>query len=74
MLMTFLNNSSVIVSTNHKCTLKFWRVACAEGSYGVDCNLTCGHCLDVNQCSNINGTCLNGCDAGYQGDLCNNGE
>lgn len=34
------------------------------------CNETCGHCRDLNQCSNVNGTCLTGCDAGYQGDLC----
>lgn len=43
---------------------------CDVGSYGYDCNETCGHCRDVSQCSNINGTCLTGCDAGYQGDTC----
>lgn len=26
--------------------------------------------LDINQCSNVNGTCLTGCYAGYQGHLC----
>ncbi|XP_052693255.1 multiple epidermal growth factor-like domains protein 10 isoform X1 [Crassostrea angulata] len=45
-------------------------LACDRGLYGSECNETCGHCRDVNQCSNINGTCLTGCDAGYLGDLC----
>lgn len=43
---------------------------CKEGSYGVDCGNKCGHCRDVNQCLHNNGTCLTGCDAGYQGTLC----
>lgn len=43
---------------------------CDGGSYGNECNETCGNCSDVNQCSHINGTCLTGCYAGYKGDLC----
>lgn len=56
--VTFVLNDNLIVS------------ACAGGSYGVECNKTCGHCRDINQCYHINGTCLTGCDAGYQGNLC----
>lgn len=44
--------------------------ACDEGSFGDNCSETCGYCRGVNQCSNINGTCLTGCSAGYQGHLC----
>lgn len=40
------------------------------GSYGVDCNETCGHCREVYQCSKSNGICLYGCDPGYQGAMC----
>uniref|UniRef100_K1QME5 Multiple epidermal growth factor-like domains 10 n=1 Tax=Magallana gigas TaxID=29159 RepID=K1QME5_MAGGI len=43
---------------------------CDKGSYGLECNGTCGYCRDINQCSNVNGTCLTGCEAGYEGDLC----
>lgn len=43
---------------------------CNIGSYGIDCEDSCGLCRDVNQCSHINGTCLTGCDAGYQGTMC----
>lgn len=43
---------------------------CESGFYGFECNGTCGHCLDINQCSIINGTCLTGCDPGYEGSLC----
>lgn len=42
--------------------------------YGDGCNKTCGHCRDVKQCSNIDGTCLTGCSAGYQGEMCNAGK
>lgn len=44
--------------------------ACDGGAYGYDCRETCGHCRDVEQCYNINGTCLTGCEPDYQGDLC----
>lgn len=43
---------------------------CDKGSYGIECNEICGQCRDVNECSNINGTCFNGCGAGFNGDLC----
>lgn len=44
--------------------------ACDKGSFGDNCSETCGHCRDKDKCSNINGKCLTGCDAGHQGDLC----
>lgn len=45
-------------------------IACDIESFGADCVETCGHCADIGQCSPINGTCLTGCDSGFQGDLC----
>lgn len=47
----------------------FLTKACDKGLFGDNCSETCGHCRD-NKCSNFNGTCITGCDAGYQGDLC----
>lgn len=47
---------------------------CERGFYGIECSETCGHCGDVSQCSNVNGTCLSGCDAGFKGDLCKTGK
>lgn len=44
---------------------------CDTGWYGEDCKEACGQCRDLDQCSNINGTCLIGCRAGFQGDFCN---
>lgn len=44
--------------------------ACDNGYYGNECNNTCGYCLDLSDCFHINGTCLNGCESGYIGDLC----
>lgn len=47
-----------------------WLLGCKTGSFGFDCNETCGHCNEVNQCSKIDGICYTGCKAGFQGDLC----
>lgn len=48
----------------------YFQKACNTGSFGVECKETCGNCRDVSQCSRINGTCLTGCEAGYQGNTC----
>lgn len=45
-------------------------VECDRGWYGIGCNETRGHCRNESQCSNVNGTCLLGCDAGFKGDRC----
>lgn len=41
--------------------------------YGQNCRTPCGHCLDSEQCHPINGMCVNGCDNGYQGLYCTEG-
>lgn len=43
---------------------------CDIGTYGNECNNTCGHCINEDDCFYTNGTCLNGCDSGYLGALC----
>ena len=48
----------------------YFFTACVVGTYGNNCNNTCGNCLNVNDCFHTNGTCLTGCDPGYTGDLC----
>ena len=45
-------------------------IECDKGSFGIDCNETCGYCYEANHCFHTNGTCLSGCIAGFQGDLC----
>lgn len=49
-------------------------IECNRGSYGFECNETCGHCRDVNKCLIGNGSCLTGCDAGFKGDVCKTGK
>lgn len=34
-------------------------------------NHDCGHCLKQTNCNNVDGTCNNGCEAGYHGRYCN---
>lgn len=38
--------------------------------YGTNCTEKCGSCLNVEQCHHINGTCMNGCDRGFYGSYC----
>lgn len=56
--------------TGYYCNKRDDISVCRKGSYGINCNETCGHCQDINQCSHINGTCLTGCESGFQGDFC----
>ena len=45
-------------------------IACAGGTYGLECNEVCGHCKFKTYCHNTNGTCLGGCEPGFLDDLC----
>ena len=47
---------------------------CTQGWYGKDSKEKCGHCLDGHQCFHINGTCISGCQPGYEGQLCKSSE
>lgn len=42
---------------------------CDPGMCGTNCTEVCGHC-DQTNCSHIDGTCEDGCEAGYLGRLC----
>lgn len=48
----------------------FFNEGCDSGEYGENCSIPCGYCFESEQCNHINGTCMNGCDSGYQGVLC----
>lgn len=50
--------------------IKLYLKACGDGFYGDQCSNKCGNCRDIDQCSPLNGKCLSGCVAGYQGDRC----
>lgn len=43
---------------------------CLNGYFGSECLNKCGHCLNVDNCNHINGSCLKGCSKGYKGDYC----
>ncbi|XP_061190942.1 multiple epidermal growth factor-like domains protein 11 [Saccostrea echinata] len=48
------------------------RQVCNEQTYGPQCALSCGNCRCGYTCHHINGTCLNGCDEGVEGEKCQN--
>ena len=43
---------------------------CSDGTYGKECQDICGYCADLDVCHHTNGSCPNGCEAGYKGRLC----
>lgn len=49
----------------------FFSKACNNGTYGQGCKNQCGHCRDQNECHNVYGSCLTGCEDGYRGEMCN---
>lgn len=53
-----------------KHVINLFLIACDEGLYGLNCSEKCGHCRDIKQCSHLDGMCTTGCDAGFQGTLC----
>ena len=49
-----------------------WFTDCLPGFYGIKCKQHCsGHCLDNLACNHFDGTCSNGCEAGYVENICN---
>lgn len=56
------------------CTFIFFGTACIEGRYGLNCSLQCvGHCRDGITCNHVTGLCDGGCDKGWRGNMCENG-
>lgn len=51
-------------------SLFFFFLECSENMYGENCTEKCGSCLNSEQCHPINGTCMKGCDRGFQGSSC----
>lgn len=49
-------------------------IACQPGTYGHNCQDTCGYCLNFDDCYHVNGTCHLGCEPGYKGDICKIGQ
>ena len=39
---------------------------CMSSSWGVNCNSSCGNCLDGAPCNRMTGHCPDGCEAGYK--------
>lgn len=57
---------------NHEYNIIFFIIlkVCDRGTYGAGCNETCGYCSNKDTCIHTNGTCVKGCDTGYNGDYC----
>lgn len=51
----------------------FCLLACVPGMCGENHTEVCGHCLQNSTCDHVDGTCENGCEAGYQGRDCKSG-
>eukprot|EP00105_Crassostrea_gigas_P044220 XP_019928368.1 PREDICTED: protein draper-like [Crassostrea gigas] len=43
---------------------------CPDQTYGPECQQICGNCKNKESCHHVNGSCLNGCDRGVNGEKC----
>jgi hypothetical protein len=63
----------LIIITKHCMTLFFLFSECANGTYGLGCNGTCGKCKDGAVCDKVTGNC-DKCEPGWYQPLCQQGE
>eukprot|EP00105_Crassostrea_gigas_P039175 XP_019923323.1 PREDICTED: uncharacterized protein LOC109618913 [Crassostrea gigas] len=47
---------------------------CDNRKYGDGCQKSCGQCVNKTQCDHVIGTCPQGCEAGYKGQMCDQGQ
>ena len=53
--------------------LLYLLLECVDGRYGPTCDEDCGHCYSNAVCDKSNGSCPNGCSAGYKWTTCTEG-
>ena len=65
--------SYIILNTSYSFLVIF--LECENYTYGAHCSQTCGSCLYLagEQCDHVTGECPRDCAAGYQGELCMEG-
>ena len=84
-LLSYYNNRIIFVFCytcilEHKCylvqilSILFQMTACTSGSYGQDCLQSCGNCAGGGACDTVDGSCPIGCDPGWSGATCHQGE
>lgn len=61
----YLSNFSM--RFDKKCLVVLDLTECDRGSFGKDCASSCGRCMDNETCHHVNGSCINGCETGFQG-------
>ncbi|XP_067666690.1 pro-epidermal growth factor-like [Haliotis asinina] len=55
----------------HVFSPNFGETGCPDGRYGAGCTSVCGRCTGgMTLCEKTTGSCLGGCDAGYDGNFC----
>lgn len=59
--------------TDHS-TLCFSVTECDNRKYGDGCQKSCGQCVNKTQCDHVIGTCPQGCEVGYKGQICDQGQ
>ena len=47
---------------------------CFDGTFGYNCEMSCGSCKNDRVCSKTHGTCPSGCKAGFKLDTCLKGK
>jgi hypothetical protein len=63
----------IIDTDNINYSLFYIILECTNLTYGYLCDTSCGHCKSRDLCDRVNGSCLSGCENGWEGDKCDIG-
>ena len=70
------NRCVIIAVLKQKLFLRIFPLhsVCINGTFGYNCEMTCGSCKNDRVCSKTHGTCPSGCKAGFKLDTCLEGK
>lgn len=70
MFLNLCKSWNIKTCTTTRSLVFFISVECGGSTYGTECNELCGHCVNNETCYHVNGSCANGCAAGWENDVC----
>lgn len=68
--VTIFEDLSILVTCRARSQLSWFPMAvCSDGTFGLDCSLSCGDCMNGGRCQQGKSGCF--CPEGWTGILCN---
>lgn len=73
----YFKSKGIGIDLKHKDVMFLWHlwIECGKGLYGENCSQTCSeHCKEGSTCNHVTGQCEVGCNAGWKGAMCDQGD